>query len=116
VARTLASALVPDVPDTVTLTVVPAARVNSYAVEDQPPLGWAVSDISDDGVFDPITGKVKWGLFLDDRRRTLSYHVAPSARESAQTTFVGFASFDGLDIPIGGDQQRVILSANPAAG
>ncbi|MEO8429154.1 MAG: Ig-like domain-containing protein, partial [Verrucomicrobiota bacterium] len=115
VVRTPTSTLVPDAPITVTLTVVPSTSVKSYAVEDQPPRGWAVSDISDSGVFDPMTRKVKWGLFLDDRRRTLTYHVVPPGRISAQTAFVGLASFDGMDITIGGEQQPIILSADPAA-
>src|SRR5205823_1941439 len=50
---------------TVVLQVTPSASAAVYAVEDQPPAGWVVSNISDGGLYDAKRGKVKWGPFFD---------------------------------------------------
>ena len=78
------------VPFTVTITVNPPTNTLAYAVEDRPPLGFVVSNISDDGVFCPITRKVKWGIFLDNTPRSLTYQV------TAQTNAIGLATFAGV--------------------
>jgi hypothetical protein len=85
----------------VTVTVLPDPGVNACTVEEHPPAGWAVSDVSDDGIFDSASGKIRWGIFLDDQARTLTYHVTRSAdREHQHSVFEGVASFDGIDAPV----------------
>jgi hypothetical protein len=87
---------------TVSIHVSPAASVLVQAVEDAPPSGWPVSEISDGGGWDDVSHKVKWGPFFDNTTRTLTYKVTPPEGQSGPKTFTGQASFDGLGVPIGG--------------
>lgn len=89
------------------LTAAPAADVSVYAVEDQPPAGWGVREVSHGGVFDVVTGKVKFGPFYDHERRELSYVVLPPPGAQGVFAFTGSASADGLNSPVGGDQYLV---------
>ncbi len=98
----------------VTIAVSPGAGVVSYAVEDLPPGGWGVSDVSDGGVFDAATGKVKFGLFLDGLARTLTYVVTPPASASGLFTFAGVASFDGHSEAITGTLTSGPCETHPA--
>jgi hypothetical protein len=93
------------VPFTVTITVTPPSNSLAYAVEDRPPLGFAVTNISGDGVFCRETRTVKWGIFMDNIPRTLTYQVTPYTNIVGAAYFSGVASFDGHNIPIMG--QRV---------
>jgi uncharacterized delta-60 repeat protein len=86
----------------VRLHAIPAANVSVYAVEDQPPAGWVVTSISDGGVFDKHTGKVKFGPFFDNDQRILTYELTPPAGETGPRQFSGAASADGLNSPIVG--------------
>jgi hypothetical protein len=64
---------------------------------------WSVTQISDGGSLDLLTGKVKFGPFLTPEPRTLTYTVVPNlAVELA--LFDGRASADGQSSPIGGDR------------
>jgi hypothetical protein len=87
------------VPFTVTIQVDPLPTSFTYAVEDLPPTGWTVSGISDGGAFDIVSGKVKWGPFLDNASRTLTYTVTPDSG-SGLRTFTGTVSFDGVNFPV----------------
>ncbi|NJL59431.1 MAG: choice-of-anchor D domain-containing protein [Desulfobacteraceae bacterium] len=48
---------------TVSLSVQPSSGIGLYAVEDRQPSGWTVSNISDSGVYDAVSGKIKFGPF-----------------------------------------------------
>ncbi|MDB6029018.1 MAG: hypothetical protein JWM68_5241, partial [Verrucomicrobiales bacterium] len=87
---------------TVSISITPAAACSAYAVEDRPPEGWIVSNVSGGGFFCPILKKVKWGLFLDNQVRTLTYQVTPATNLSTAVGFSGVASFDGINVPITG--------------
>jgi uncharacterized delta-60 repeat protein len=87
---------VPGEPLTVTLTTAPADGTTAYAVEDYPPNGWPASDISSGGEFDAVSGKVKWGPFLDGAPRTLTYRLTPPWTASGPASFTGVSSFDGV--------------------
>ena len=102
--RTLPANYTPVEPVSVAIVVQPDVATEVYAVEDTPPTGWMVSDISDGGVFDSDTGKVKWGLFLDNLARTLTYAVTPPADETGLKCFgPGVVSCDGVEQAIDGD-------------
>ncbi len=104
---TMPSTYAPGVTFTVTITVTPPSNTMAYAVQDRPPEGFAVTNVSDDGVFCPVTHLVKWGVYLDNAPRTLTYQVTPKTTSTTGTvTFAGVASFDGYNVPIYG--QRVI--------
>lgn len=94
----------PDVGVPVTIAVAPTSTTNVYAVEDTPPDGWTVSNINEDGSYDTITGKVKWGPFFDNLDRTLSYTATPPTGTAGTQTFAGTGSFDGSDVTITGDR------------
>lgn len=114
VERQLPPFYAPGVALTVTLEAAPAPTVRNYAVEDQPPEGWNVSDISHGGVVDGATGKVKFGPFYDHAPRLLSYVVTPPAGETGVRFFQGVISGDGANLPISGANQLTDLGLHPA--
>ena len=91
----------------VTITVTPSTNVAVYAVEDQPPAGWEVSEVGGDGHFDRGLWKVKWGPFFDHLARTNSYWVtvAASATATNKAVFAGVAAFDGCQGQITGQRE-----------
>jgi hypothetical protein len=78
-------------------------RSLAWVVQDQPPAGWAVSRISDGGVFDPVTGEVKFGPYFGGGDRVLQYTVVPPDNATGPKEFSGSASIDGVSYPIAGD-------------
>lgn len=90
---------------TVTITLAGTGAVTAAGVEDQPPTGWIISNISNSGIFDVQSGKVKWGPFFSPSiPATLTYQIVAPANASGEACFAGTASFDGLDEAIGGEQ------------
>jgi hypothetical protein len=104
VFRKLPPAYTPGTAFTVELRAEPPAGAHAYAVEDHPPTGWDVSSISNDGIFDPATGKVKFGPFTDSTARTLTYKVTAPAGATGRKEFAGVGSIDGVNYTIGGDR------------
>lgn len=98
----------------VLLYAQPPTGVQTYAVEDRPPSGWQVSDLTPGGVFDSQTGKVKFGPFYDGVRRTLGYHVTPTDGAVTAQCFDGTGSADGVDSPITGGHCMVPSVPHPA--
>jgi outer membrane protein assembly factor BamB len=88
----------PGTPMKVQLQVSPASDRIVYAVEDSPPAGWMVTDISPPGQLDPLLGKIKWGPFFDDQQRTFSYAVIPPPDATGSVSFFGLASLDGTNL------------------
>ncbi|MBM3880301.1 MAG: PQQ-like beta-propeller repeat protein [Verrucomicrobia bacterium] len=86
----------PGTPLTVVLTVTPDTNVWTYALEDQPPAGWAIGAVENGGFIDAARGKVKWGPFFDPAPRVVSYQVTPPADATEVAGFVGWAAFDGV--------------------
>ena len=72
----------------------PAANTRCQAVEIFVGRDAVVSDISDDGQFDPRTGILRWGPFLDDSLRGLKASVS----KATTLEFSGLGSFDGVDL------------------
>lgn len=111
---------------TIRLETRPAETVAAYVVEEQPPYTlpapglpdqqwpfWRVVSASHDGVFDPLTGKVKFGPFYDHQPRTLIYElVADLTVPVARFDGVGVA--DGTSLPIGGDRELRSSVRHPA--
>ena len=105
VFRKLPPAYSPGAPFTVELRAEPPDGARAYAVEDQPPTGWTVSEISHEGRFDAVTGKVKFGPFTDTTDRVLRYRVTPPAGATGVREFAGVGSVDGVNYRIGGDHR-----------
>ncbi len=90
---------------TVQIILSPPAGVTAVAVEDTPPGGWSVSEISNNGTFDPVNRKVKWGPFFSGAiPEFVSYVATPSNAAVGPVCFAGTVSLDGLNRPICGDQ------------
>jgi hypothetical protein len=111
VHRELPGAYTPGIPFKVELRAEPPGGTQAYAIEDRPPAGWQVSEISNEGVFDPATGKVKFGPYFDAQPRTLTYRLLPPATATGRKEFGGSSSINGAVYPIVGD--RIIESVNP---
>lgn len=103
VHRELPGAYSPGVTFVVELRADPPEGTFAYAVEDRAPTGWRVTEVSDDGAFDTINGKVKFGPFFDDLPRTLTYRVTPPASAAGTFEFSGSGSVNGAVYPITGD-------------
>ena len=83
------------VPFTVTISVAPPAGTTAYRIQDQPPTGWPVTQISSPGT--SSGGKVTWTVFNDDKPRNLSYVLTPPASAAGTNHFVGTASFNSTN-------------------
>jgi len=99
---------------TVSLVCAPPVGASVYAVEDRPPTGWIPGLVSDGGVFDAVSGKVKYGPFFDNVARTLTYQITPPAGITNRVCFVGAGSVDGVDLVIGGDNCLDVALTHPA--
>jgi len=84
---------------------------SALALEVVVPQGWRITDISDDGTWDDAHGKIKWGPYLDDLSRTVTFSARPirtkginpnrRLRNTApRPSFSGTVSFDGINQPI----------------
>ncbi|MEX0332198.1 MAG: hypothetical protein AB3N64_12325 [Puniceicoccaceae bacterium] len=95
-------------PSRVEISIVPPEGTNAWSVEEVL-TGEGVSvDLSGEGIFDEENGKAKWGPFLDDAPRVLSYHLTGPAGEVALD---GIVSFDGTDEPV--DTMDVVILPDP---
>ncbi len=103
---------------TVGLLARPAPSTTTYAVQDQPPAGWQVANISDGGMLDPVTGQVKFGPFFDNAERDLRYDALPPVCGvyglCGVFTFIGDASADGLNRTISGDSLITVAGLTPS--
>jgi hypothetical protein len=99
---------------TVSLVCAPPAGASVYAVEDRPPAGWIPGLISDGGVFDVVSGKVKYGPFFDNTARTLTCQITPPVGTTNRVCLVGAGSVDGVDSVIGGDSCLDMALTHPA--
>jgi hypothetical protein len=102
VSRSLPQNYRPGHKTVVTLSAVPIVPLANYAVDDQLPAGWTAEHISDGGVFDPVTGSVRFGPFPDDAERVLRYQARAPAGSSGVQRFDGTAYADWFAHPITG--------------
>jgi hypothetical protein len=92
------------------VTVEPPIGTSAVAFEVQLPAGWVVTTISDDGAWDNVHRKIKWGPFFDDSARTVTFQVRPAVEPGGKTRTMrggprlrgvsGTVSFDGVNHPI----------------
>jgi uncharacterized delta-60 repeat protein len=95
------------------LTATPPPGAGAWAVEDTPPQGWPIANITN-GVYDLRTGKVKFGPFFDADPRPLGYAVVPPPGYTGIGLVTGTASADGRSTPVVGDSRIVIAWPHPA--
>jgi len=75
------------------LAATPAPDVEVWALEESIPLGWTVSAITDGGLFDAISRKVKWGPYIDAIARTPSYTLTPPSGARAPVSLAATVRF-----------------------
>jgi len=89
------------VPFTVSISAWPPANTTFYTVQDQPPTGWPVTQISNGGTTNS-GGLVRW-LLNDGAFHTLTYQITPPAGAVGTNHFAGTARFNGTTtLPITG--------------
>ncbi|MFQ5589840.1 MAG: Kazal-type serine protease inhibitor family protein, partial [Phycisphaerae bacterium] len=88
---------------TVRIVLAPPAAATAIGVEDAPPAGWVVSNISNGGTFDAVNWKVKWGPLFPPFPAELTYDVTPAADASGTACFAGTISVDGINQAICGN-------------
>jgi len=102
---------------TITITLHPPAGTAAAGAADTPPAGWTVSNISDAGTFDSLTGEVKWGpIFTPADPTVLTYDVTVPTGATGNECFTGTVSFDGSETPIEGESCFVTIPALTPAG
>ncbi len=88
------------VPFTVAINVAPPVGTTFYTVQDQPPTGWAVANISNSGTFSG--GKVRW-ILANGLSMNLTYVITPPAGALGTNYFSGSALFNStINLPITG--------------
>jgi hypothetical protein len=103
VTRDLPDFYLPGQNITVSLAVRPNASVNAWAIEEQPPADWTISEISFNGSYDAVNQKIKWGAYTDHTNITLTYKALPPSTAAGAKTFTGVASANGKAFTITGD-------------
>ena len=93
----------PEVPKPVFITLTPSAGASAFALEDRPPTGWTISNISDGGYWDAVYQKVKWGPFFEPFPEEVSYEVTAPGETTGEYCFTGTASVDGVNTQTCGD-------------
>ncbi|MGA1840282.1 MAG: MopE-related protein [bacterium] len=106
----------PGYPVTITIEVSPDAQTSAYAVEETPPEGWQIdtNSINQNGEWDSVNKKVKWGPFFDNSSRTLTYKVEAPCSAPVCNPVSGTASFNGADQSICGDGEICEGPKHPA--
>lgn len=92
-------------PFTVSIAVTPGAGVKAYALEETPPIGFSVTNVTGAGVFCRETRKIRWGLFSDLEPRTLSYQLVALTNSPSIARFNGVVSCNGINQPVTGQRE-----------
>lgn len=98
----------------VRLEVVPPGGASAYAVEEKVPANWAVTDVSEGGIYDAEANVIRWGVFLDTNRRTFTYTVSAPVGVTSVADLSGLASVDGQAIAIAG-AERIMAGSEGTA-
>lgn len=73
------------------------------AIEENPPAGWTISNVSDGGEYNESLHQITW-LFVSPVNTTVTYDATPPAGTTGTAEFDGDWSVDGSDpTPIAGD-------------
>jgi len=102
--------------DLVKLRALPPSGTESYFIQDQPPAGWSIQEVSNGGEIDPVSGRIQFGPFTDRRSRALEYRVTPPPGFGGVGLFAGIAVADGVPSVISGDDRMVVRPRHPADG
>jgi hypothetical protein len=114
VRRELPSSYSPGARMVVNLITAPPTDAGYHVVEDLPPLGWQVIQVSHGGQFDPVSRRVKFGPYFDVSPRVLSYEVIPPLTEAGMRQFQGLSLAGGGTAAVGGDFLIPFAPLHPA--
>jgi hypothetical protein len=92
----------------------PAAGVAAYAVEERPPKGWTLGEISQGGQLADRQQTIRWGPFFDAKPRRLAYRLTAPSDSTAAGLFYGLASFDGSSDLVTGQSRTTEAQAPPS--
>jgi hypothetical protein len=83
------------------LRVTPSPAIQSWSLEHRIPAGWTVGTVSEAGVFDAVTRRLKWGPFTDAAGavRTLECALTPPLTADGEVDLGGVAVFDSESFP-----------------
>ena len=111
--RDLPVSVLPSETFTVTITIDVPGGTFILLLEDQPPAGWTVTNISDGGSFYTQTMSVKWGPFFDPSiPASITYDVTAPPSIRGRQCFAGTIWFDKVEEPIqGSDCLSLIVPA-----
>jgi hypothetical protein len=93
---------------TVTIDVQPGTA-GAYALEENIPAGWTVLNVSGGGAFDEVNNAVRWGLYLDNEGRTLTYQLIPPTNVVSVGQLIGELTLDGDVLTLEGDSSVVAV-------
>ena len=93
----------------VRLRIRPPADSSAYALEEAVPLGLTVRAVSHGGMYSEDHGVIRWGPFLDNEPRDLTYRLIAEDGSKSTDLFEGIVSFDGYDTLIEGDRAIATL-------
>ncbi len=93
------------VPFTATIVVTPTAGVRAYALEETPPFGFSITNITEGGLFCPLTRKIRWGVFSNAEPITVSYQLMAATNSPSVAKFAGVLSCNGINQPITGRRE-----------
>lgn len=102
--RDLSAFSTPGATFTVTITLDLPPDTVAAGVQDRPPTGWLVTNISAGGAWDALNQEAKWGpLLAPSIPAVVTYDVTPPAGAVGRPCFVGIVSFGGPSEPVTGD-------------
>jgi len=100
--RVLPATAAPGAALMVTIELTLSAGVTDVVIDETPPAGWTVDQVSADGMWDAARARVRLGPFGDAAPRTLTYRVTPRSDAAGEAIFIGVATSGVLAVPIGG--------------
>jgi hypothetical protein len=95
IEQSLPTYFLPGVPFTVTLRLVPESGVAIHLLTQSIPEGWSVGTVTGTGRWDEVQRRIVWGLFTDDKERTVTAEIRPPATARGSYTLDCQAVFDG---------------------
>jgi len=98
----------------VEIRATPLSGSTAYAIEENVPPGWTVSELGD-GVFDKVTRRIRWGPFLDSNPRNLAYRMNAPSGVASSGRLAGLISVDGNDAAIVGEVNRIVAMNDATA-
>ena len=93
----------------VLIRIHPPLHSTAYAIEENVTPGLAASDISHGGIFHSHLNSIRWGPFLDNEPRDLTYKLVAQDVDELPRSFDGVVSFDGRDTRIQGQSEITTL-------